>query len=217
MTSDPSLNADGEAPAPDATVAGAPTLTTADTRPVPGDAAAPAESRRPWGRRTFVLRALGGIGAALAAVVAVPVAGLASAPARGSLRFPVMSGSVAPTPRTTGFTNLGPLDNFPVGEPTLVPATVRAVIGGVEQDAQVAVFVTRPHDQSVAIMDIHCTHMGCPVGWSAGAKRFLCPCHGGAFTADGTPVAGPPPRRLDRYQAIIANQQVWMGPLIEEA
>lgn len=206
----------GDSPAdadtPDAPGAG-------DPSPNPVDAAtpgAPAQPERGWARRAFVLRALGGIGAALATAVAVPVAGMASAPARGSLRFPVMSGSVVPTPRTTGFTNLGPLDNFPIGQPTLMPVTVRVEIGGVEQDAQVAVYVVRPHDQSVVIMDIHCTHMGCPVGWSAGAKRFLCPCHGGAFTADGHNVAGPPPRPLDRYQAIIANQEVWMGPLIEE-
>jgi menaquinol-cytochrome c reductase iron-sulfur subunit len=178
----------------------------------------PSVPERPWARRTFIVRALAGIGAALAAVVAIPVAGLAAAPAtRTPLRFPFLSGSVPPTPRATGFTNLGPLSNYPVGVPTLVPVTVSVEIGGATQDAQVAVYVIRPHDQSVLIVDIHCTHMGCPVGWSAGAKRFLCPCHGGAFTADGHQVAGPPPRPLDRYQALIANQEVWMGPLIEGA
>lgn len=180
-----------------------------------GPSTAPAQPAAALPRRTFVLRALGAMGAAMAAVVAVPVAGMAAAPARGSLRFPVLAGSVPPTPRTTGFVNLGPLDTFPVGQPTLMPVTVPVTIGGVEQEAQIAVYVVRPHDQSVVILDIHCTHMGCPVGWSQGAKRFLCPCHGGAFTADGVNVAGPPPRPLDRYQAIIANQEVWMGPLIE--
>jgi menaquinol-cytochrome c reductase iron-sulfur subunit len=178
----------------------------------------PPVPERPWARRTFVLRALGGIGAALAAVVAIPVAGLAMAPAtRGTLRWSLMAGSVPPTPRISGFTNLGPLTNFPVGVPTLLPVTVPVDIAGTTQDTQIAVYVVRPHDQSVLILDIHCTHMGCPVGWSHGAKRFLCPCHGGAFTADGVEVAGPPPRPLDRYQAVIANQEVWMGPLIEGA
>jgi menaquinol-cytochrome c reductase iron-sulfur subunit len=178
----------------------------------------PPVPERPWARRTFVLRALGGIGAALAAMVAIPVAGLAAAPAtRGPLRWSLMAGSVAPTPRISGFTNLGSLSNFPVGVPTLLPVTVPVDIGGTTQDTQIAVYVVRPHDQSVLILDIHCTHMGCPVGWSQGAKRFLCPCHGGAFTADGVEVAGPPPRPLDRYQALIANQEVWMGPLIEGA
>jgi menaquinol-cytochrome c reductase iron-sulfur subunit len=178
----------------------------------------PAVPERPWARRTFVLGALGGIGAALAAVVGVPVAGLAAAPAaRDPLRLSLLAGSVPPTPRISGFTNLGPLSNFAIGVPTLLPVTVPVDIGGTTQDTQIAVYVVRPHDQSVLILDIHCTHMGCPVGWSQGAKRFLCPCHGGAFTADGVEVAGPPPRPLYRYQSLIANQEVWMGPLIEEA
>ena len=196
---------------------------TADASAAVAAEAAPPQSppvpTRPWARRTFVLRTLGAIGAGLAAVVAIPVAGLASAPASKSpLRWSLLAGSVAPTPRSTGFVNLGPLTNFPVGgAPTLLPVTVPVEIGGVAQDAQIAVYVARPHDQSVVILDIHCTHMGCPVGWSVGAKRFLCPCHGGAFTADGHQESGPPPRPLDRYQAIIANQEVWMGPLIEGA
>jgi len=201
VTADPTVDADVSA-----TAEQAPTISP----PVPG---------RPWARRTFVLRALAAIGAALAAVVAIPVAGLASAPATKSpLRWSLLAGSIAPTPRSTGFVNLGPLSNFAVGGvPTLLPVTVPVEIGGAATEAQIAVFVSRPHDQTVVIMDIHCTHMGCPVGWSAGAKRFLCPCHGGAFTADGHQESGPPPRPLDRYQAIIANQQVWMGPLIEGA
>ena len=207
------------ATAPDATDAAVAADADAEGEPAPTQPISPPVPERPWARRTFVLRALGAIGAALAAVVAIPVAGLASAPATKSpLRWSLLAGSIAPTPRSTGFVNLGPLNNFPVGgAPVLLPVTVPVVIGGTAQDAQIAVFVSRPHDQSVVIMDIHCTHMGCPVGWSVGAKRFLCPCHGGAFTADGHQESGPPPRPLDRYQAIIANQQVWMGPLIEGA
>jgi len=207
------------ATAPDATDAAVAADADAEGEPAPTQPISPPVPKRPWARRTFVLRALGAIGAALAAVVAIPVAGLASAPATKSpLRWSLLAGSIAPTPRSTGFVNLGPLNNFPVGgAPVLLPVTVPVVIGGAAQDAQIAVFVSRPHDQSVVIMDIHCTHMGCPVGWSVGAKRFLCPCHGGAFTADGHQESGPPPRPLDRYQAIIANQQVWMGPLIEGA
>ena len=213
MTSEPTPG--GTAATPDADPAAEPVIAEAEE----AQRLSPPVPARPWARRTFVLRSLGAIGAGLAAVVAIPVAGLASAPAtRSPLRWSLLAGSIAPTPRSTEFVNLGPLSNFPVGgAPTLLPVTIPVEIRGVVQDAQIAVYVARPHDQSVVIMDIHCTHMGCPVGWSVGAKRFLCPCHGGAFTADGRQESGPPPRPLDRYQAIIANQQVWMGPLIEGA
>jgi len=169
-------------------------------------------------RRTFVIRALAGVGAALAAAVGVPIAGLAASPAfRSSLRWPLLAGSVPPTPRTTGWTSLGPVGGFEVGVPKLLPVTVPVEVQGATESTQIAVYVVRPDAGSVNILDIHCTHMGCPVGWSQGAKRFLCPCHGGAFTADGAREAGPPPRPLDRYQALVANQEVWMGPLVEPA
>lgn len=37
-----------------------------------------------------------------------------------------------------------------------------------------------------------CPHLGCKVHWLAEEKRFLCPCHNGAFDADGRGVSGPP-------------------------
>jgi len=164
------------------------------------------------------MRALAGVGAALATAIGVPIAGLAAAPAlRPSLRWPLLAGSVPPTPRTTGWVSLGPVDGFEIGAPKFLPVTVPVEGQGATEPTQIAVYVVRPDAESVSILDIHCTHMGCPVGWSPGAKRFLCPCHGGAFTTDGAREAGPPPRPLDRYQALVANQEVWMGPLIEPA
>lgn len=37
-----------------------------------------------------------------------------------------------------------------------------------------------------------CPHLGCRVHWEADNNRFFCPCHRGAFDADGNPIAGPP-------------------------
>ncbi len=41
-----------------------------------------------------------------------------------------------------------------------------------------------------------CTHFGCPLRWDAAKDQYVCPCHEGAFGADGRPVAGPPVRPL---------------------
>jgi len=46
------------------------------------------------------------------------------------------------------------------------------------------------------VFNVNCTHLGCPVNWQAGAKLFLCPCHGGVYYSDGTVAGGPPPRPL---------------------
>jgi menaquinol-cytochrome c reductase iron-sulfur subunit len=47
----------------------------------------------------------------------------------------------------------------------------------------------------------NCTDASCPVVFDAGSDCFLCPCHGGVFSKDGTPLHGPPPRPLWRYAA----------------
>jgi nitrite reductase/ring-hydroxylating ferredoxin subunit len=42
-----------------------------------------------------------------------------------------------------------------------------------------------------------CTHLGCVVAWQDQAGEFLCPCHGGRFSADGQVLGGPPPKPLE--------------------
>ncbi len=44
-----------------------------------------------------------------------------------------------------------------------------------------------------------CTHLGCIFPWSEAARIFACPCHGSQFQLDGTYIAGPAPRDLDRF------------------
>jgi Rieske Fe-S protein len=37
-----------------------------------------------------------------------------------------------------------------------------------------------------------CPHLGCQVHWELANDRFFCPCHNGAFDAQGNPTEGPP-------------------------
>ena len=167
-------------------------------------------------RRAFVGRLLGGVGAAIGVALAAPVVGLAAGPVlKDRLRWPFLGGAIPPTPRASGWRMIGPVSTFEPGVPKLMTVTLPVAVAGVTESTQVAIYVVRPAPDRIEILDIHCTHMGCPVSWSQGAKRYLCPCHGGAFTAEGARVEGPPPRSLDRYQALVANQEVWMGPLVE--
>lgn len=42
-----------------------------------------------------------------------------------------------------------------------------------------------------------CTHLLCPVFWSAEKEKLVCPCHKGSFDVKtGVPIAGPPKRPL---------------------
>jgi len=45
-----------------------------------------------------------------------------------------------------------------------------------------------------------CTHLGCIFPWSEAARIFACPCHGSQFKLDGSYIAGPAPRDLDRFE-----------------
>ncbi len=43
-----------------------------------------------------------------------------------------------------------------------------------------------------------CTHASCTVRFDEKASEFQCPCHGGAFHADGTVKSEPPRKALQR-------------------
>lgn len=60
-----------------------------------------------------------------------------------------------------------------------------------------------------------CTHLGCLYNWNSQESKFICPCHGSQFQANGTYIQGPAPRSLDRFvvQAVDANT----GEVIEES
>jgi menaquinol-cytochrome c reductase iron-sulfur subunit len=169
-------------------------------------------------RRTFFLRALAGVGGAFAAAVAIPVIGFGSAPfwqARAPLRL--LSSAVTPALRPSGWTTAGKLDDFTIGEPRFITLTREVVDGWVRGEAEVACYVVRTGPSEAVAFDHHCTHLGCPLAWSDGAKRFLCPCHGGAFDVRGQRVAGPPPRPMMTYATKVEQGEVMVGSLEEGA
>ncbi|MGH2345385.1 MAG: ubiquinol-cytochrome c reductase iron-sulfur subunit, partial [Chloroflexota bacterium] len=49
-----------------------------------------------------------------------------------------------------------------------------------------------------------CTHLGCPVAWSASDNRFECPCHGSQFHRDLTVAHGPAENPLWHHHFTLA-------------
>ena len=82
------------------------------------------------------------------------------------------------------------------GTPVPRVLTVRRADGWYRNRSRVTVFLVRDGDD-VRALSATCTHLGCQVRWDRDAKRFLCPCHGGAYDAHGRVIEGPPPRPLD--------------------
>jgi Rieske Fe-S protein len=60
--------------------------------------------------------------------------------------------------------------------------------------------VRRIDDQTFQVFAINCAHLGCPVRWFQQSGLFMCPCHGGAYYADGSRASGPPERGLFEYR-----------------
>ena len=60
-------------------------------------------------------------------------------------------------------------------------------------------------DQGVMGIYKVCTHLGCLYNWSEQEVRFLCPCHGSQFEKDGTYIAGPAGRSLDKFVVRIVD------------
>ena len=50
-----------------------------------------------------------------------------------------------------------------------------------------------------------CTSRGCRYKWVDLNNRFECPCSGSKFRTDGTYIAGPAPRSLDRYTIYVTS------------
>jgi Rieske Fe-S protein len=69
----------------------------------------------------------------------------------------------------------------------------------------------RLNEERFAAFDQRCTHLSCPVYFSATDSHLVCPCHNGIFSAaDGSVLAGPSKRALDVLTVSIRNGEVWV-------
>ena len=57
-------------------------------------------------------------------------------------------------------------------------------------------WVVRSGENTFAVFDSACPHVGCTLRFDAKAQRFVCPCHESTFTIDGRRLGGPAPRDL---------------------
>ena len=101
--------------------------------------------------------------------------------------------------------SLGPVDQFPPGETRLSTYRNPAVNAWDGKTANIACWVRRIDDQTFQVFATNCAHLGCPVRWFSQSGLFMCPCHGGAYYADGSRASGPPERGLFEYPYQVAH------------
>lgn len=106
----------------------------------------------------------------------------------------------APQQRPSG-TDLGPVSAVPVGQAgefkdpaTGNPAWLVCLAPG-----------------KFAAFSAVCTHAGCIVQYQASNKEFVCPCHGGTFSArTGAVLGGPPPSPLAPIHVAVSNGHLYV-------
>ncbi|HWF86416.1 MAG TPA: Rieske (2Fe-2S) protein [Vicinamibacterales bacterium] len=95
--------------------------------------------------------------------------------------------------------SLGPLERYPAGQTRLATYRNPVVTPTDGETAKVACWVRRIDGDRFQVFAINCAHLGCPVRWFPQSGLFMCPCHGGAYYADGARASGPPERGLFEY------------------
>jgi menaquinol-cytochrome c reductase iron-sulfur subunit len=108
--------------------------------------------------------------------------------------------------------SLGAVQKFPVGETRLASFRNPSVSPSDGATANLPCWVRRIDAERFQVFAINCAHLGCPVRWFPQSGLFMCPCHGGAYYADGSRASGPPERGLFEYRYRIERQELWIKP-----
>src|ERR1700677_3846854 len=160
-------------------------LSTADQTTTAEPAANP--NRAGHSRRVFLFKLSLLLNGAVGAVLAVPILGYLLGPA------------LKKNSSEDSGINLGPLSNFPEGEPRLVDFRNPVTAPWDGQTGNIPCWVRHLSGNDFRVFAINCAHLGYPVRWFAQSRLFLCPCHGGAYYEDGSRASGPPERGLFTY------------------
>lgn len=142
----------------------------------------------------FVQLAVAGVGTALASVFAV-------------LAWPPRADRGG-----AGWRRAARLDELTPGEPRRVVLSRPREDGWYRARIPTVVYLVSDGRGGARALSAVCTHLGCGVRWDAAARRFRCPCHGGAYDEHGAVVSGPPPRPLAPLDVEVKGPdgQVWV-------
>ena len=149
-------------------------------------------------RRAFMMGVGIALNAAIGAAIAVPVVAYLLGPILGR------------KDRYQAWVDLGEVSAFPAGETTLVNFRNPFTTAWDGETANLPAYVRSFPPGQFTVFAVNCAHLGCPVRWFAESQLFMCPCHGGAYYADGSRASGPPERGLFTYETKIENNRLFI-------
>lgn len=116
-----------------------------------------------------------------------------------------------PPASSKSWVEIARLDEISVGEPREVVFERKRVDGWKTLVERSSAWVLKDPNGEVIALAPGCTHLGCAYRWEASRREFVCPCHTSSFAPDGTVLAGPAPRPLDRFVTRIENGKLQIG------
>jgi len=149
-----------------------------------------------FGRRNFMKAAIAGIGGLIGAALGLPA-------------IPYIMGP-ALQKESDNWLQLGSVSKVELNIPTLFKKTIETQTGWINTEEKISVYELTSNGQDYVVMSNVCTHLGCRVRWIPEKDGFFCPCHNGVFSKDGTVVAGPPPRPLDRFESKVEDGVIFI-------
>ena len=144
-------------------------------------------------RRSFFASLMGACAGLIATIVGMPVFRY--------ILYPVQASA-----KTEKWTEVGDVTEFQaLDQPVTKTISLVQRDGWREVVSNQPVFVSRAENGMLQVLSPICPHLGCSVAWHENQNKFICPCHGGQFAADGKHLAGPPPRGLDTLDVQIKD------------
>src|ERR1700693_1756814 len=123
------------------------------------------------------------------------------------LSVPLMRFALFPLIRLTTDTKDSPVGSLSelssLSEPSMRTIQIEQIDGWRKTVSEKAVYVTKDRQGQVCVLTSICPHLGCTVPWNKAKKQFICPCHGGTFSADGSRVSGPSQRGMDTLETTV--------------
>jgi menaquinol-cytochrome c reductase iron-sulfur subunit len=104
---------------------------------------------------------------------------------------------------------VGPLSEFSaLTEPAMRTIQIEQIDGWRKTVSEKVVYITKDQRNQISVLTSICPHLGCTVPWNQEKKQFVCPCHGGTFSADGSRVSGPSQRGIDTLETSVQDGQL---------